>query len=85
MQPFMSEYPKITLEAIVQWETRSTWMLRCPRSIPGRGKKYISEQCFLKWEFEHGLVFVPVPNAKKLVLFGFNTGTKSEKLNFYSS
>jgi hypothetical protein len=31
-------------------------------------------------------VFVPVPNAKKwYVLFGFSTGTKSEKLNFYST
>ena len=26
---------------IAQWKTRSTWMLRCPRSIPGRGKKNI--------------------------------------------
>ena len=29
-------------------------MLRCPRSIPGREKKIISELCFLKCEFEHG-------------------------------
>jgi hypothetical protein len=26
-----------------------------------------------------------VPNAEKVVLYGFITGTKSEKLNFYSS
>jgi hypothetical protein len=29
-------------------------------------------------------VFVPVP-CEKVVLIGFSTGTKSEKLNFYSS
>jgi hypothetical protein len=28
-------------------------------------------------------VFVPVPNAKNVVLFRFSTGTKSEKLNIY--
>ena len=30
-------------------------------------------------------VFVPVPINGKVILFGFSTGTKSEKLNFYSS
>ena len=42
-----------------QWRTHSSWMLRCPKSIPGRGKKYsfsplkISGLCYLKCEFEH--------------------------------
>ena len=31
--------PNIFFQNIAQWRTRSTWMLRCPRSIPGRDKK----------------------------------------------